>query len=41
MLRSGVGLLRDSGRVLLEAAPRELDPGEIGRVLASQPHVVE
>ena len=41
MLRSGIGLLRDSGRVLLEAAPRELDPGEIGRVLASQPHVVE
>jgi cobalt-zinc-cadmium efflux system protein len=41
MLRSGVGLLRDSGRVLLEAAPRELDPREIGRVLASQPHVVE
>ena len=41
MLRSGIGLLRDSGRVLLEAAPRELDPGEIGRVLASEPHVVE
>jgi cobalt-zinc-cadmium efflux system protein len=41
MLRSGIGLLRDSGRVLLEAAPRELDPAEIGRVLASQPHVVE
>jgi cobalt-zinc-cadmium efflux system protein len=41
MLRSGYGLLRDSGRVLLEAAPRELDPAEIGRALASQPHVVE
>jgi cobalt-zinc-cadmium efflux system protein len=41
MVRSGVGLLRDSGRVLLEAAPRELDPAEIGRALASQPHVVE
>ena len=26
MLRSGYGLLRDSGRVLLEAAPRDLDP---------------
>ena len=41
MLRSGYGLLRDSGRVLLEAAPRELDPQEIGRALASEPHVVE
>ena len=41
MIRSGVGLLRDSGRVLLEAAPRDLDPDEIGRALASAPHVVE
>jgi cobalt-zinc-cadmium efflux system protein len=41
MLRSGWGLLRESGRVLLEAAPRGLDPQEIGRSLASEPHVVE
>ena len=41
MLRSGYGLLRDSGRVLLEAAPRDLDPEEIGNVLAAQNHVVE
>jgi cobalt-zinc-cadmium efflux system protein len=41
MLRSGYRLLRDSGRVLLEAAPRDLDPSEIGRTLAAQPHVVE
>jgi cobalt-zinc-cadmium efflux system protein len=41
MLRSGYGLLRDSGRVLLEAAPRDLDPEEIGTVLAAQNHVVE
>ena len=41
MTRSGVGLLRESGRVLLEAAPRGLDPQEIGRALASSPHVVE
>jgi cobalt-zinc-cadmium efflux system protein len=41
MLRSGVGLLLDSGRILLEAAPPELDPTEIGRALASEPHVVE
>jgi cobalt-zinc-cadmium efflux system protein len=41
MLRSGWGLLRDSGRVLLEAAPRGLDPQEIGRALAAEHHVVE
>ena len=41
MLRSGWGLLRDSGRVLLEAAPRGLDPEEIGRTLAAEHHVVE
>jgi cobalt-zinc-cadmium efflux system protein len=41
MLRSGWGLLRDSGRVLLEASPRNLDPDEIGRTLAAQDHVVE
>jgi cobalt-zinc-cadmium efflux system protein len=41
MLRSGYGLLRESGRVLLEAAPRDLDPDEIGRLLAAQEHVVE
>jgi cobalt-zinc-cadmium efflux system protein len=41
MLRSGYGLLRDSGRVLLEAAPAGLDPDEVGRALASEPHVVE
>ncbi|MBA2751170.1 MAG: cation transporter [Actinobacteria bacterium] len=41
MLRSGWGLLRDSGRVLLEASPKDLDPGEIGRTLAAERHVVE
>ena len=41
MLHSGWGLLVESGRVLLEASPRGLDPNEIGRALASQPHVVE
>jgi cobalt-zinc-cadmium efflux system protein len=41
MLRSGWGLLRDSGRVLLEAAPAGIDPEEIGRTLAAQNHVVE
>ena len=41
MMRSGWALLRDSGRVLLEAAPKDLDPNEIGRTLAAQDHVVE
>jgi cobalt-zinc-cadmium efflux system protein len=41
MLRSGVALLRDSGRVLLEASPRGLDPDQIGRALAAEHHVVE
>ena len=39
MIRSALGLLRDSGRVLLEAAPPGLDVEEIGRALASHPHV--
>jgi cobalt-zinc-cadmium efflux system protein len=41
MLRSGFALLRESGRVLLEASPRDLDPDEIGAALAAQHHVVE
>jgi cobalt-zinc-cadmium efflux system protein len=41
MLRSGYALLRESGRVLLEASPRDLDPHEIGTALAQQNHVVE
>jgi cobalt-zinc-cadmium efflux system protein len=41
MLRAGYRLLRDSGRVLLEASPRGLDPNEVGQALASEPHVVE
>jgi len=35
MIRSGWGLVRDSGRVLLEAAPRGLDVAEIARALTS------
>jgi cobalt-zinc-cadmium efflux system protein len=41
MTRSGVSLVRDSGRVFLEAAPKGLDPQEIGRALVAQPGVVE
>ena len=41
MLRSAYGLLRDSGRVFLEASPKGLDPEEIGRELAGHEGVVE
>jgi cobalt-zinc-cadmium efflux system protein len=34
MIRSAAGLLRTSGRVLLEAAPTGLDPGRLGAALA-------
>jgi cobalt-zinc-cadmium efflux system protein len=41
MLRSAVGLLRDSGRIFLEASPKGLDPDRIGQTMAAQPGVVE
>ncbi|MFD9796373.1 cation diffusion facilitator family transporter [Streptomyces sp. NPDC059070] len=41
MVRAGFGLVRDSGRILLEAAPAGLDPDAIGDELASQRSVVE
>ena len=39
MLRSGLGLLRDSGRVLLEAAPEGMSVSEIGLAIAEHPNV--
>ncbi|MFL5959133.1 MAG: cation diffusion facilitator family transporter [Gaiellaceae bacterium] len=39
MLRAAWSLLRDSGRVLLEAAPAGIDVDEIGGALAAHPHV--
>jgi cobalt-zinc-cadmium efflux system protein len=41
MTRSGLALVRDSGRVFLEAAPKGLDPQQIGEALVAQPGVVE
>jgi cobalt-zinc-cadmium efflux system protein len=35
------GLLRQSGRVFMEAAPEGLDPDAVGRALAARPGVVE
>lgn len=41
MLRSGLSLVRQSGGVLLEAAPRGVDPDRIGHAMASQRGIVE
>ncbi len=41
MLHSSYGLLRESGRVFLEAAPRGLDPDRIGNAMVAVPGVVE
>ena len=41
MLHAAYGLLIESGRVFLEAAPRGIDPDAIGRALAEQPGVFE
>jgi len=41
MVHGGWGLIRDSGRVLLEAAPVGLDPELIGAAMAGVPGVVE
>jgi cobalt-zinc-cadmium efflux system protein len=41
MLRSGWALLHDSTRVLLEAAPRGIDPHVVGRTLAAMPGIIE
>ncbi|MFY9927307.1 MAG: cation diffusion facilitator family transporter [Streptosporangiaceae bacterium] len=41
MVRAGAGLIRDSGRIFLEAAPAGLDPGAVGAALAARPHVAE
>jgi cobalt-zinc-cadmium efflux system protein len=40
MLRAGYGLVRDSGRIFLEASPKGLDPEEVGHAIASHPGVV-
>ena len=41
LLYASYGLLLQSGRVFMEAAPTDLDPDAIGRALAAQPGVVE
>jgi cobalt-zinc-cadmium efflux system protein len=41
MLRAAWGLLRDSGRIFLEAAPRGLDVEAIGNAMIDAPGVTE
>jgi cobalt-zinc-cadmium efflux system protein len=41
MLRAGSGLIRDSGRIFLEAAPAGLDLAALGAAMADRPHVAE
>ena len=41
MLHAGYGLLRESGRIFLEAAPAGLAPGAVGEAMAARPFVAE
>jgi cobalt-zinc-cadmium efflux system protein len=41
MFWGAAGLLRESTRIFLEAAPRDLDPPSVGRSLLDEPEVVE
>jgi cobalt-zinc-cadmium efflux system protein len=41
MVKAGVGLVRESGRILLEAAPAGLHPDMIGDALVTSDGVVE
>jgi cobalt-zinc-cadmium efflux system protein len=41
MLRAGWGLVRDAGRVFMEAAPAAMNPADIGAKSAALEHVVE
>ena len=41
MLKAGTGLVRESGRIFLEAAPVGLQPDQIGQAMAARPDVAE
>ena len=41
LVHASYGLLKQSGRVFMEAAPEGLDPDAVGRALAGRPGVVE
>ncbi|MDQ6647157.1 MAG: cation diffusion facilitator family transporter [Pseudomonadota bacterium] len=40
MLKAGVGLVRESGRIFLQAAPRGLDPDVIAEAIRHVPYVI-
>lgn len=40
MLKAAFGLLIDTGRIVLQAAPRDLDPDRIGRAMSEHPKVL-
>jgi len=41
MVRAGAGLIAQSGRIFLEAAPAGVDPAAVGAALVGRPHVIE
>ena len=41
MVKAAYGLLRDSGRIFLEAAPADVDPDALGDRLVARPDVIE
>jgi len=41
MVYAGSGLIRESGRIFLEAAPAGLSPASVGAAMAARPHVAE
>jgi len=41
MIKAGYGLVRESGRIFLEAAPASLEPDWIGPAMAARPSVAE
>ena len=41
MVYAGSGLIRESGRIFLEAAPAGLSPASVGAAMAERPHVAE
>ena len=41
MVQAGAGLIKQSGRIFLEAAPAGLDPAAVGAAMAARPHVTE
>ena len=41
MVHAGSGLIKESGRIFLEAAPAGLSPAAVGAAMAGRPHVAE